>query len=42
VTEREKIDEKDSQKRNANRNKVHERVRWNKDVGRAIAQAEGR
>jgi len=31
-----KIEEKDSQKRDANRNKVHERARWNKDVGMVI------
>jgi len=37
VTKREKkMEEKDSQKRDANRNKVHERARWNKDVGTLI------
>lgn len=41
-TEREKNEEKDSQKRDANRNKVHERARWNKDVGTVIALAEER
>ena len=30
------MEEKDSQKRDANRNKVHERARWNKDVGTLI------
>jgi hypothetical protein len=42
LTEREKIEEKDSQKRDANRNKVHERARWNKDLGTVIALAEER
>jgi len=39
---RRKHEEKDSQKRDANRNKVHERARWNKDVGTAISLAEER
>ena len=40
IRRKKKYEEKDSQKSDANRNKVHERARWSKDVGTLIALGE--